>query len=545
MSAAVVVPVDCPTLSPEDIADATAARVALYGDDSLGEVVVVDGFGVQVSVRRGCLELSDGVGENRRIRTITRSEAGRTVRRIVVLGVGSVTTEAASWCAAQKLPLVLAKPGSAEPFMVGAPGLFDHGGLIRAQSIAPFTAVGMRVVRWLLDERLGGQARIVGRLLGRDDLAEAIEALREPLSGAETVVDAMAVEGRASELFWPAWQSVEVRFARRDLPRVPDHWRIWSGRASQLNEGRSNRHATNVINGLLNFGYWMAQSEATIALLAVGLHPAVGLAHSSRQGRPAAALDVLETGRELVEQTVLELVKDRTLQKRNLVELASGQVNLMPPLAHEVAQVLSPALRDRFGPVVEQMAAMIAEATEAEVVVPTPLSRARHGKKPKTKAARFARHCHGCGQRMPEGLKHRSWCNECLPAARKERDLGMVGVPRRRTRPPRRDYATKRDRRRAETMTARVLEQQAWERANQGIARPDPAHFAPIREGLAEVRLDVIAATIAVSRAAASQIRRGQLVPHVRHWQPLAALARVAWPSHPADNVNIEKGASR
>ena len=45
-------------LTPEDIADAAEVRATTYADASVGEVVIVDGYGVVVAVRRGCLELA-------------------------------------------------------------------------------------------------------------------------------------------------------------------------------------------------------------------------------------------------------------------------------------------------------------------------------------------------------------------------------------------------------------------------------------------------------------------------------------------------------
>jgi hypothetical protein len=56
------------------------------------------------------------------------------------------------------------------------------------------------------------------------------------------------------------------------------------------------------------------------------------------------------------------------------------------------------------------------------------------------------------------------------------------------------------------------------------MARPLPSEFAPIREGLSGVPLQRIIDTIGVSPTAASKIRSGKLVPHVRHWEALRNL---------------------
>jgi hypothetical protein len=56
------------------------------------------------------------------------------------------------------------------------------------------------------------------------------------------------------------------------------------------------------------------------------------------------------------------------------------------------------------------------------------------------------------------------------------------------------------------------------------MARPLPSEFAPIREGLSDVPVQQISEAINISRTAASKIRSGKLVPHVRHWDTRSRL---------------------
>jgi hypothetical protein len=79
-------------------------------------------------------------------------------------------------------------------------------------------------------------------------------------------------------------------------------------------------------------------------------------------------------------------------------------------------------------------------------------------------------------------------------------------------------------------MAAVRAAEQEWEREHRGMTRPLPSEFAPIREGLRGCPLQRIMDAIDVSRTAASKIRSGQLVPHVRHWDLLADLAGVIAP---------------
>jgi hypothetical protein len=219
------------------------------------------------------------------------------------------------------------------------------------------------------------------------------------------------------------------------------------------------------------------------------------------------------------------LIRDRTLRKAWFYETPEGEVRLRPPLSHELAAVLLPILRESVAAPAERMASMIAEAADGEVKVPTVLSSERRGKGRHPRRPKFAHACHGCGVAMPEHQRQRSWCDLCLPTARTERGLSNVGPARRRKRPPRTDFGRKQDYRRAESMAAVRAAEQEWEREHRGMARPLPSEFAPIREALSGMSLQRISAAIGVSQTAASKIRSGKLVPHVRHWEALSRLA--------------------
>jgi hypothetical protein len=232
----------------------------------------------------------------------------------------------------------------------------------------------------------------------------------------------------------------------------------------------------------------------------------------------------MEVLRGRVEECVLSLIRERTFRKANFFETPEGEVRLRPPLSHELAEVLVPILRESVAAPAERMASMIAEAVDGEVKVPTVLSRERLGKTRRPRRPKFAHACHGCGVAMPEHQRHRAWCDLCLPTARTDRGLSSVGRARRRKRPPRSDYERKPDYKRAESMAAIRAAEQKWEREHCGMARPLPSEFMPIREGLSGVPLGRIMEAIGVSRTAASKIRSGQLVPHIRHWEALARL---------------------
>jgi hypothetical protein len=94
--------------SAEDVADILEGVKVTYAAPGSSRVVVVDGFGVRVGVERGALEVSDGIGEDRRTR---RFEVVAPPERVVVTGEGTFTTQGLAWCHSQGTAVVVISRG--------------------------------------------------------------------------------------------------------------------------------------------------------------------------------------------------------------------------------------------------------------------------------------------------------------------------------------------------------------------------------------------------------------------------------------------------
>ncbi|CAN5154035.1 CRISPR-associated endonuclease Cas1 [soil metagenome] len=89
--------------------------------------------------------------------------------------------------------------------------------------------------------------------------------------------------------------------------------------------GRNRRPPTDPVNALLSFCYAMLVKDCTVALLAAGLDPYVGLYHQPRFGRPSLALDLAEEFRPLVgDSVVLTLVNNGEVSAGDFVVRAGG-----------------------------------------------------------------------------------------------------------------------------------------------------------------------------------------------------------------------------
>ncbi|MGH9043811.1 MAG: CRISPR-associated endonuclease Cas1 [Acidimicrobiales bacterium] len=121
----------------------------------------------------------------------------------------------------------------------------------------------------------------------------------------------------------------------------------------------------------------LAEIEASIALLGVGLDPGIGWGHATLRGRPAAALDLMETARGVVEEQVLRLAGEASFRKVDFSEAPDGQVRLRAPLTHQLAEAVMPRCAERLAPVAEALARRV--GAHGGVEATTPLTNRREG----------------------------------------------------------------------------------------------------------------------------------------------------------------------
>jgi CRISPR-associated protein Cas1 len=93
---------------------------------------------------------------------------------------------------------------------------------------------------------------------------------------------------------------------------------------------RNRRPPRDPVNALLSLAYSLLARDCTVAALAVGFDPYIGLYHQPRYGRPALALDVMEEFRPLIaDSAVLTAINTRMLAPTDFVR-AGEAVNLTP-----------------------------------------------------------------------------------------------------------------------------------------------------------------------------------------------------------------------
>jgi CRISPR-associated endonuclease Cas1 len=479
-------------------------------DSTDSAVLVADGYGLSVTVSRGHLLVRDGLGRHRRERRLPRAQ--RTVQRIVILGhTGVVSLEAIRWCADTGIALLQIDIDGRVLMLAATPSRTDAR-LLRAQAAAPAGPVGVGIARNLLHAKITEQAAVADGLLDQPGIAQAMRGLADQLAAATTLPGCRGLEAQAANLYFSAWSAVRCRFANRDHPRVPDHWRAFSVRASPLNRsGHAPRNAADPVNALLNYGYALAEAEARLAALAVRLDPTLGIIHTDQKARDSLALDLLEPLRPVVEDHVLRLLAERTFRVDDFAETREGRCRLLPPLTHQLAELLLPDLARAVAHPAEAIAHALAHNSPAKIDLRTPLSRAnttraqtrgqRSEHRQSTPGVAARKTCQRCGADLYGSA--RKLCPTCWPVMRNSY-LKQVNATRTKQEQP---------------------------------AKPTPAELSGgwtlqhyqerILPGLADLSLLDIEKATGLSNPTCSRLKRGLQIPNPKHWNALATLAGV------------------
>jgi CRISPR-associated endonuclease Cas1 len=505
------------------------ALTETYRRPDAAGVCVADGFGVRVVVERGALEVHDGVGPHRRSRRYDR--ATHCLRRLVILNAaGMVSLDALHWCASLGVGvLVLGPDGTAQ--LASTPRMTDDARLRRTQALAPFEPYGLDVARELLGAKLAGHARLLVSRFGDDETACTILDLADALRGAETIEEARQLEASAAALYFGSWSGrpeCAPTFAAKDRRRIPPHWSRYEGRRSVLASSSANRKAERPVNALLNYCFALLEAEAVLACQAVGLDPGLGIVHADARGRVSMALDLMEPVRPEVEGFVLDMVEHRTFRKAEFTETSDGHVRLLAPLTHELAETM-PTWARSLAPFAEKVAHTLGRAMDGKYEPATPLTSSRIKaaqaivKARKVEAMRRA--TRGAAHQRPasEPAALPLWtCPDCGGAVTNPRHVRCepcIGADP--------TQAPEIRGRRGAAIAARKRVLSEWEKANLGTVHDPELFLREILPRLATVKLSEIVGATGMSKASASDVRRGKWTPHVSTWSALAALAGV------------------
>lgn len=305
-------------------------------------IVVVSGTGPAIRVDDNRLVIRDGPQETRPL-SLTRAEASRKLRHVVVSGHagGFVTFDALRWLRDTGVAYSQLDWDGAIVMASGPRGP-DRPALRRAQAlvcsgVAPKAAVA--ITREILRVKLEGQAAVAA-LIGSMHVAKAVGKLAARTGRETDGRKLLSAEALGASTYWSAWGNVPVRFAHRNPERLAPNGKWRPGRSEQwltfgprpsLLTGQPFR-ATTPGNALLNYLYALLEAEMTVALLAVGLDPGMGMFHADVDRRLSLALDAMEAARPHVDHWLLAYLASSAFANRDFMERPNGEVRLTHPL---------------------------------------------------------------------------------------------------------------------------------------------------------------------------------------------------------------------
>jgi hypothetical protein len=277
----------------------------------------------------------------------------------------------------------------------------------------------------------------------------------------------------------------------------------------------------------------LIEGEASLACHAVGLDPGIGLLHADQKARDSLALDVMEPIRPEAERFLVDLLSRNTFRARDFHEARSGNCRIRPPLTHRLAETL-PIWTTLLAPVAETVARRLVHAAKIGGS-PTPLTQAnrRRGRAALGHTTRQAliraqrlHTCKTCGAQITDNRMH---CVDCIPEARARQraefaDSGPAALAALRTRGADPAHGGDAAERRAAAMRKRHRERAEWQPATGAVN--DPGEFTrEILPRIQNVPLSRLAEATALSLRYVALIRRGERVPHPRHWTRFESLA--------------------
>src|SRR5262249_51634477 len=138
--------------------------------------------------------------------------------------------------------------------------------------------------------------------------------------------------------YWAAWRTLPVNFPKKDLARIPEHWKSFGTRVSPLTG--SPRLAATPACAMMNYLLALVESEASLAARAVGLDSAMGVFHVDQAHRESLACDLMEPVRPLVDSYLLDWITTQPLRRDWFFEQGNGNARLMASLTEKLSETV-------------------------------------------------------------------------------------------------------------------------------------------------------------------------------------------------------------
>ena len=486
-------------------------------------VLVLSGYGIRVQVNAGHLLAHDGIADDRR--TIRLPRVGHGLRRLVIIGSdGIITLEALRWISDVGAAFVmLERDGSV--LVTTGPVRPSDARLRRAQALCYQSGAAVRIARELINQKLEGQEKLTHLKLGNSAAAQKIASARTSLTRATTIDGIRYIEAQAGHAYWSAWHYVPINFPRIDVPRVPDRWKTFGTRLSPLSG--SPRLAVNPPNAILNYLYAVLESEACLAITALGLDPGLGVLHVDSRTRDSLACDLMEPVRPQVDEYLLDWISSTPLKREWFFEERNGNCRLKGSFAVRLSETAA-IWRRAVAPLAEWVSRTLWATIPKPIRQFSPATRLTQHRRRRAKGdsssppavapPRPPAICQDCGESVKLG---KTFCAACgvifsrknlIEAAKLGRVIGHSPEARNRQ---------------AEAQRRQAAALKAWNPSDMPDWLTEETYRVKIQPRLTKITVPAISSALDISGPYAAEIRAGRYLPHPRHWLMLARLVGV------------------
>jgi CRISPR-associated protein Cas1 len=320
------------------------------------------GYGLSIKVKNTRLVFTQGIDLFSKDRESIELSAGACwFDKVIIQGKGYVSTEALQYLAESNINVVmLDKRGKLYSYFNRIGG---HEPLIRQQQYDAFrNEEKLEYLRkWIVSEKIASQIQLFKEFVAepkrvynsynkkwqicnnqttalnyslkvkpevKEKIRKAISHMEghyQKLDSAKGLRQIMKVEGDVAKMYYPTFSRVfnpELGFISRNNPST----------------FRSN-DASDVINGLLNYGFGILYAEVAKQLNILGLDCYVGFYHKNHPSHLALVYDMVEPFRHLVDRSVFE-IQDQ-IRKKDYAFSREGIVVLSDELKRKYIDLLS------------------------------------------------------------------------------------------------------------------------------------------------------------------------------------------------------------
>jgi len=249
--------------------------------------VVLQRDGIRVGVRGQSVRITGREGE------VVRDLPLANLESLALLGAVQVSTQALTVFADHEIPVAYLTAAGRLVAMMDPLG--PTSAAVRAAQVRVLDqpARALELARAVTLAKISNQRTLLMR--NHTDLpAGAASDLAESLESAErarSIDELRGHEGNAAAIYFRHFAGMFKPGAAEVAGRFEQH-------------GRRRRPPRDPVNAVLSFGYSMLANECTAACRLASLEPTLGALHSTRPGRPALALDLMEPFRPLIADSV-------------------------------------------------------------------------------------------------------------------------------------------------------------------------------------------------------------------------------------------------